>query len=433
MTSVAAVDSRARWYHGWNIVGVCILSGIAANALPINAFSLFLHDWSAQLHVTVSTLQLGIAACGLSCALLSPVAGMLADRFPARTILSCGLFGMVLFCAGISMVEQTWQYLILYAVLLPLSLICATSIPANAVVSRWFVRRLGLALGLTAFGLGMAGVVMPPIVAAVMPTLGWRAIWRIGAGVIAFVILPLVLSVVRERPSARDGLHYLAQDGATGGQPHHGTAPEDEAGEALRWRDILSRRNFWLLVIGYLPMLALYGGCGNNLTPIAISRGLSAQQAGLLLSAFSFCQLAATLGGGMASDRFGNRLPLALLAFLTAGGGTVIAFGQGFPLILLGAGLAGVGGGFWPLLAAAVAIEFGGKGVGRAFGMLTFFLPFAVMSPYAVAKSQEASGSYGPALMAMVALALAGGIACLFIRERRGGGPERLRAAAAAP
>jgi MFS family permease len=421
MTSLASTAPRGGWYHGWNIVGVCILSGIAANALPINAFSLFLHDWSAQLHVAVSTLQLGIAACGLTCALLSPVAGMLTDRFPARIILSCGLVGMALFCAGISVVERTWQYMVLYAVLLPLSLICATSIPANAVVSRWFVRRLGLALGLTAFGLGMAGVVMPPIIAKVMPILGWRTIWQIGAAVIAFVILPLVLLVVRERPTERDGLHYLAQDGGTAaGYAGHGHGGSDAPGDALRWRDILASRNFWLLVIGYLPMLALYGGCGNNLTPIATSRGLSPTEAGLLLSAFSFCQLAATLGGGILSDRLGNRLPLAGLAFLTAAGGAILAFGQGFPLVLVGAMLAGVGGSFWPLLAAAVAMEFSGKGFGRAFGMLTFFLPFAVLSPFAVAKSQEASGSYAPALMVMVALAVLGGIACLFLRERRG-------------
>jgi len=420
MTSMAGVRPRGGWYHGWNIVTVCILAGVAANGLPINAFSLFLHDWSAQLHASISTLELGIAACGLTCAVLSPVAGMLTDRYPARTLLACGVAGMALFCAGISLIERTWQYLALYGVLLPLSLICATSIPANAVVSRWFVRRLGLALGLTAFGLGMAGVVMPPIVAAVMPTLGWRMIWRIGAAVIAFVILPLVLLVVRERPAARDGLHYLAQGAGAGGNHGHEIGDGGSAGETLRWRDILSRRNFWLLVIGYLPMLALYGGCGNNLTPIATSRGLTAQEAGLLLSTFSFCQLAATLGSGILSDRLGNRLPLAGLAFLTAAGGTIVAFGQGFPTILLGAGLAGVGGSFWPLLAAAIATEFSGKGFGRAFGMLTFFLPFAVTSPFAVAKSQEVSGSYAPALMVMVALSIAGGIACLFLRERRG-------------
>ena len=71
----------AGWYHGWNIVAVCVLAGIAASALPINAFSLFLHDWSMQLHTPISTLQLGIGSCGLGCALL---VGLAVWQAPAR-------------------------------------------------------------------------------------------------------------------------------------------------------------------------------------------------------------------------------------------------------------------------------------------------------------------------------------------------------------
>jgi hypothetical protein len=37
---------RRGWYHGWNIVGICILAQIAGNALTVSAFSLFLKDWS---------------------------------------------------------------------------------------------------------------------------------------------------------------------------------------------------------------------------------------------------------------------------------------------------------------------------------------------------------------------------------------------------
>jgi MFS family permease len=423
MTSVADVRPSAGWYHGWNIVLVCVLCGIAANALPINAFSLFLQGWSTQLHVSVSTLQLGIAACGLGSSLGAPLAGMVVDRYPARSVLTFGLTGMAIFCLGISLVDRLWEYLLLYAVVLPVSLVCSTSMVTNAVVSRWFVRRLGLALGITSFGLGMAGVVMPPIVAVAMPVLGWRVIWRIGAALIAFVALPLVLLVIRQQPDARDGLHYMRRDGvAPAAATHHAHGGGGTAGgDTLRWKDILSRRNFWLLVLCYLPMLALYGGVGNNLTPIATSRGLTAEAAGLMLSAYSLSQLVAILAAGMLSDKFGNRLPLAGLSFLTAAGGATVALGHGFATILVGAMLAGVGGSFWPLLAAAIAVEFSGRGFGRAFGALMFFMPVMVLSPFFVAKSQEASGSYVPALATMAILAALGGVAILFLRERHGG------------
>jgi MFS family permease len=414
-----SADGRRGWYYGWNIVAVCVLAGIAASALPINAFSLFLHDWSAQLHTPISTLQLGIGCCGLGCALLAPFVGVLADKYPGRWLFAIGLFGMALFCVAISYVTAVWQYVALYAALLPVSLLFSTSLLANAVVSRWFVKRLGLALSITAFGLGMAGVVMPPIIAATMPDFGWRAIWRCGGILIAVLILPLVIAVLRDRPTERDGLDYL-QGQTTGNGQSTGTPQQGAGSSGLRWRDIFARRNFWLLVIVYIPMLAVYGGAGQNIAPIAASRGLSADVAGVLLSLLNLSQLAATLVVGLLSDRFGNRLPLAGLAFATALGGALVAFANGAVLMGLGIVLAGCGGAFWPLIAAAIAVEFGASDVGRVFGLVTFFLPATVLAPFAVAKSQEMGGSYAPALLVMTALAVIGGTACgLLMRERR--------------
>jgi MFS family permease len=396
--------------------------------LPINAFSLFLHDWSMQLHTPISTLQLGIGSCGLGCALLSPFVGVMADKYPGRWLFALGLGGMALFCLAISYVNEVWQYIALYAVLLPIALLFSTSILANAVVSRWFVKRLGLALSITAFGLGMAGVLMPPIIAATMPDVGWRGIWRVGGILIAAIVLPLVVAVLRDRPSERDGLHYL-----TGQSAAAGAHPTAAGPGGLRSRDILKRRNFWLLIVAYVPMLALYGGCGQNVAPIAASRGLSSDLAGVFLSLYSLAQLAATLIVGMLSDRFGNRLPLAGLAFVTALGGALVAFAHGAVLLGLGIVLAGCGGAFWPLIAAAIAVEFGASHVGRVFGLVTFFLPLTVLAPFAVAKSQEVGGSYTPALLVMTALTLAGGAACWgLMRERRVQQPEAAGSAAAA-
>lgn len=412
--TAAAGAQRTGWYHGWNIIAVCILAGISGNALPINAFSLFLKDWSAEFHAPISMLQLGIGGCGLSCALLAPLAGMIADKYPARLLFGLGLAAMALVCLGISFATQLWQYLALYIVPLPLAVLMTTSLLANTVVSRWFVQRLGLALALTAFGLGIAGVLLPPIVAEFMPALGWRGIWRIGALLIGLVVLPLNLLVLRERPTEREGLHYLS--GQSTVVAHHGGG---SGSTDLRWRDVFTNRTFWMMVMVFPPMLALQGGCNNNLVPIAASRGIGSQTASVLLSLLSFSQLVSILSVGMLSDRFGNRRPLAGLAFLTAAGGVLIAFGQSVPVLGIGVILAGCGGAFWPLIAAATAREFGAGAVGRVFGLVTFFLPFAVLAPFMIAKTQEMTGSYAPALLSMAAVAVLTGTICLlFMREK---------------
>ena len=415
MTQTAAAAQPRGWYHGWNVVAVCILSQVAANGLTYNAYSLFLRDWSAQLHTPVSQLQLPLAAMALFAALAAPLVGALADKYPARPLFACGLLGMAAFYLAISFVTATWQMLLLYSLLAPVALCLSTATPANALISRWFVRRLGLALGLSAFGIGMAGVLLPPILAAFLPSVGWRMVWRAGGLLVALVVMPLVVLVIRDRPTGQEGLYYLSSDGADGRvHGHHGRS----AG-GLSWREIASRRNFWLLVAIYLPMMALYGGCGQNLGPYAANHGLSQQSAGVLLSVLSFSHVIATLVLGLLSDRFGNRLPFAGLAVAMVIGAAILSFGDGFPLLAVGCALIGLGGGLFTLLAAAIAAEFGAEGVGRAFGLAMLFIPFGALAPFAVAKTQENTGSYAPALMGGALLVLIAGGLSLLLRERR--------------
>lgn len=410
------MNGRPRgWYHGWNIVALCILLQASANGLTYNAFSLFLRDWSAQLHAPVSQFHLSVAAMALVAALAAPGVGVLADKYPARRLFVGGLLGIAVFYFLIGSVSAVWQVTALYGLLAPFALVLSTAVPANALISRWFRRRLGLALGLSAFGIGMAGVLMPPLVAAFLPTAGWRLIWKAGSVFVAVIVVPLVLLIVRDRPSEQEGAYYLS--GEAGGHGLHGG--RSQAG-GLGWREVVGRRNFWLLVVIYVPMLALHGGCSQNLGPFAAAHGLSAQSAGVLLSVISFSHVIAQLGLGMLSDRFGNRLLFTGLAMVTALGAIVLALGSGLPMLVAGCALVGLGGGVFTLLAAAIAVEFGAAGVGRAFGLAMLFVPFTALAPFVVAKTQENTGSYAPALIGLAILVFMTGSLGLLLREKRG-------------
>jgi MFS family permease len=173
--------ARRGWYYGWNIVAVSVLSTILVNGLAGNSFSLFLHDWSAELHCPISSLLLGMSIMGISIAFVGPFAGVMADKYSIRLVFGIGLAAITFMCIAMSFITAVWQIQVLYALVLPIAVSFGALIPANAVISRWFVRRLGLAMGLAAFGVSMAGVVLPPIIAWLLPLVGWRMIWRIGA------------------------------------------------------------------------------------------------------------------------------------------------------------------------------------------------------------------------------------------------------------
>lgn len=187
----------------------------------------------------------------------------------------------------------------------------------------------------------------------------------------------------------------------------------------MSWREIIARKNFWLLVGIYLPLVALSGAAVQNIVPYAASHGLSRGTGAGLLSLLSFMHVVATVVLGLLADRFGNRLPFIGLGVLMVLGSLLLALGSNLPIIVVGCFLIGLGSGVFTLLAAAIAAEFGAEGMGRAFGMCMMFVPVITLSPFLIARSQERTGSYTHAFIGgAIFLAISAFLATLY-RERR--------------
>ncbi len=411
--------NRRGWYHGWNIVAVCVLSITVANGLTFNALSLFLKPLAADLHTQISSLTLGIGGMVFVCAALSPVIGTLADKLPARRLLAAGLLGMALFYIGISFISASWQFLALYWVVASVSLTFSTAIVTNALIARWFIRRRALALSLSAFGMGLAGVLLPPLIAALLPTAGWRLIWRAGGLITALVCAPVVWWIVRDRPTPEEGRYYMTDD-ASASQSHIGHGLHAAGSGQLSWRDVLTRRNFWLLVCIYLPMVGINGAVIQNIAPFAARHGLSVQTGGSLLAILSLAHVLSTPILGMLSDRIGNRLSFVLVALTLIAGALLLSFDSSSSIGLTAACvLIGFGGGWYTLLGAAIANEFGAENVGRAYGLTMLFVPISSGAAFVLARTQETTGSYTPALLGMAGLVAVSGLLSLSLRERR--------------
>jgi MFS family permease len=403
------------WYYGWNIVAVSILAALAANGVPLNCISLYLKTWSAEMHVPISQILLATTAMMLFMGVLAAVIGNMADRKPARLLVGFGLIGMALVSLAISFATAAWHIMALYALVLPAPLVAATSAVTNPLISRWFVKRLGLALGLASFGIGLAGIVLPPIIAHAMPEIGWRNVFRISAAVVGLVAAPLVFLIVRERPTEKEGLDYVqAAGGASAGAHGHG-------GGGMRIVDVLRRKNFWFVLAVFIPLGFIYIGAMNNLAPLAIDLGFSPQVAGLSISTFNSAHVVSTLIIGLLADRFGNRLPLVLLAFVSALSGVVLGLGHSMTTLYAGAALAGFAGGIWVVLPSAAAAEFGAGNVGKVFGLFSLVLPFHSLVGAGIARAKEVTGSYTEVLLAIAVSCTIGGIIAMFMRERRGG------------
>jgi MFS family permease len=421
MVKSRSQQSRHGWYHGWNIVAVCVVSQVSALALTINCFSLFLKDWTHAFNAPVSVLALSITIFSAGCAVAAPFAGVAADRYPSKWVFGLALLLLAAFHLTISYATAGWQIIALYALMLPAAVTCAASITASTVVSRWFVHRRGLAMGITAFGLALAGVIFPPVIVWLLPMLGWRVVWRIFAAVIALLVLPLVVAVLRDEPAVEEGARYIGAQ-----------APAD-FGPRLTTREIFRRRNFWIALAVFVPVQCSYMAIGINLAPMAASADFSRTLAGIFIASMSISALISKLGAGVAADRFGNRLPLVAMGLVCGAGVIVLATAaRQLPLMVVALVLIGLSQGVWTLMASATAAEFGARGFGRAFGIIGSFAPIGSLAPPVVAWLKEASGTYAPALIGLGLLTFCGAMVGLMMREREEGGDATAGPAAVA-
>ena len=211
--------------------------------------------------------------------------GILADRYGGRRVMS-----LVMLTAAAA------AFLISYATTYPQFLIAALGMgiaggsfaAGVAYVARWFPKeRTGTALGI--FGMGTFGSAITNFSSFLMVALGWMAIARIWAAVLAAVAVAFYLSTKDDPVAAR-----RRQSGATASLAAQ-LAP-------LRKLQVWRFAIYYAFVFGAFVALALW------LPRYYIGAyGLSIATAGFLATAYSLPGSVFRAVGGWLSDRFGAR------------------------------------------------------------------------------------------------------------------------------
>ena len=186
-----------RLFYGWWIVAVtavCLL--FSEPTVAVYSFSVFLKAVSQDFHAGRGAVSLAFTIHNLCLATISPFVGRWIDRFGTRRVVlpSALLVGLVIISAK-WIGSSLSQYYLFY-----LAMGCIGPgtgvVPYSAVISRWFDRHRGLALGLMSFGGGIAAMLYPPIAQRLIGLYGWRsayAIFGTAILVIPFLVLWLFL------------------------------------------------------------------------------------------------------------------------------------------------------------------------------------------------------------------------------------------------
>jgi MFS family permease len=393
-------------YYGWRIVAVAMLGLGLSNGVASYSYGLLVLPMGNEFGASRMEMMWGMTAGALATVLISPMAGSLTDKRSARALFSVGALCLAGALALFSMSRNVWEFVLVFGSAMSVASTLLGPLGANTLVTRWFSRRRGRALGITAVGTSLGGLVVPLLFQTLIDAHGWRqaSLWL--AGIVLVALLPPVLWIVRNRPEdlglLPDGDAKALQDRAP-----NAAAPSAEL------PNLFKDGSFWRISLAVGVLMAAFTAVLANLVPFAVGQGVAAKQAAFLLSAISLAGVSGKLLFSVFADRI--NLKWALLAALVM---------AGLPMLLLVQFH-----GYWMMVAAAVSIGLAsgaflpawGAILARIYGPLVFGRIMGRMQPVTIIMVMvtmpmtgylfDLTGSYTTAFLVLagaIALAIVG-------------------------
>ena len=238
-------------YKGWHmafIAFVCIVFafGSSVTTMPlIYGPAMDEFGWTRTEATLMFTYQ-NVASAVVAIFLIGP----LLERYDIKPVMVVSSVVTGLGMASFLLIDSLWTYY-LAGVLIGLGT-ATVLIVVKVFVARWFIRNVGLAIGLSVVGTSVGGVVFPMIAEALIAAHGWRVAFAALSLGIWFVVLPLYIFFANDRPTEEQ---IVPEAGQTRGQDGRYEAPTGELARRIKaaefdvsYRELLCSPMFWMIV-----------------------------------------------------------------------------------------------------------------------------------------------------------------------------------------
>ena len=302
-----------RFFYGWAMVLVAGLGIFVSGPGQSHTFSVFVGPISQDLGISSASIATAYGAATLVAAFLLPQTGKLVDRFGVRAAMlvitsllgiACMIFGAaanVLWLAvGFALLRFFGQGSLMLG-------------SAN-LVSQWFAKRRGFAMGLMALGFGLSMAVHPPLGQWLIDQYGWRQAWVILGFLTWLLFLPPLLFLVFNKPEDIG----LLPDGE---KPSDDAATADQANEdipGLTLDEALRTVSFYVVSIGWCSIAMLVTTLHFWQVAVMTRQGVDAETAAQVFTISAVAMACAMPLVGRAFDTFRTRYIFATGLTITA-------------------------------------------------------------------------------------------------------------------
>ncbi len=369
------------------------LVGIAYYGLPF-FYDFMTREYGWSRAVVTSGNAVGKLLIG---PLFGFVAGWMIDRYGPRRLMISGSLMMGVSLVGLSF-SSSLSMFYLFWVFNALGYVFGGPLPCQVLVSRWFDKNRGKAMGIAYLGIGTGGALVPLISAGLVKEFGWHlALGALGV-LIILIALPMAY-FIKEPPLKQESKELNKQT-------------------MVPIRNILGNPYFYLLAIGSMSCMGAVGGISQHIKYYLNDLHFTQSEAAHVMSLILLISLGGRVLMGWLADVI-HRKYVMILIYLMVAISIPLLIIPDFPgRIYLFSVLFGIGlGGNYMIIPLMAADLFGVRALGRTMGIILVadgvaesVFPMLVGTLY-----NDVAKSYAIGFIILIGLALTGAIIVSFL------------------
>ena len=246
------------------------------------------------------------------------IMGWLGDRYGARWLMIGAALLITVGTYLIGTITELWQFYVFYGFFVGSMGHAAFTVLLPVILTRWFDRYMGLAVGIYWAAMGIGPMVFAPLFRWLIETRGWAQAFTLIAVIVAVILLAFSL-LIRSSPREMGLRPYGAEK-----SPSEPRAPAASGVAPAGLKEVLRQRPVWLLIAIHHLGCAGHSVILAHIVSMAIVQGISGMEAAAVLSIVSGASAVSRFASAILAAHFGGRVLL-----------TLALIGQSAPIVIL--------------------------------------------------------------------------------------------------
>ena len=389
------------------MVAIAIAIDFFAVGFAFQSYPVIQLQLEKELNLSRFVTTLTIPIFMMCSAIFFPIVGKLLDQYSVKKIIVWGGFIYSISLMSLYLTFNYFTFILIYGLPIALGATLMGNLATSKLVSSWFERQAGRALGIAAVGVSFAGFIFPNLTQYFLMDvlfLEWREVYLVFGIFLLLIITPLIFFLVIDKPDD------VGQE-VDGGMKEIGIEPDENIGVEWEIKDLLKNSDFWILTIVFALQFSSMMAILAHLTFYASERGW-ADQAAFIFGMYAIpAMLSKVVFGWLVEKKLDPRMAVSISLAFQAMGLLLITTTQNPTQLALVIALFGFGGGAGlPMSNILFRNTFTPKSFGTSRGLSQpfIFIMQAVGTP-GVALIFQYYGNYNNAflmLTVMVVLAI---------------------------